>query len=342
MRIKLQDVAALAGVSEATVSRVVNGKAGVAESTRSKVLAVLAELGYAPPALHPPRAGAIGLIVPELDNPIFPRFVQAIEARLLTSGYVCVLCCATRVGASEDDYVDSLLGRGVAGVIVISGRHADTQGDHSVYDRLRDSDIPLVVVNGAIEGSGIAAVSTDDRDATVTAYEHLLELGHERIGFVTGPSMYVPVQRKLDGFRSAAAAAGVSTDETEQRIAESTFTLEGGAAGTRRLLDVGVTAIIAASDMMALGAIRAVREHGLEVPDDVSVVGYDDTDLMRFTDPPLTTIRQPVEHLADHIATEILGQIGGRPPDAHETLFRGELIARSTTARCCTVVGSGR
>ena len=217
-----------------------------------------------------------------------------------------------------------------------------TQGDHSVYARLQEREMPLVIVNGAIEGSGIAAVSTDDRDATVTAYEYLRDLGHERIGFVTGPSIYVPVQRKLDGFRSAAAAAGVGADETEHRIAESTFTLEGGAAGTRRLLDRDVTGIIAASDMMALGAIRAVRERGLEVPGDVSVVGYDDTDLMRFTDPPLTTIRQPVEQIADHIATEILAQIGGRAPDVHETLFAGELIARSSAARCSTVVVRGR
>jgi len=342
VRIKLQDVAGLAGVSEATVSRVINGKSGVAAGTRSKVLAVLAELGYAPPALHPPRAGSIGLIVPQLDNPIFPRFVQAIEARLLSSGYVCVLCCATSVGASEDDYVDSLLGRGVAGVIVISGRHADAQGDHSVYSHLDARGIPLVIVNGAIEGSGIAAVSSDDRAATVAAYEHLSALGHERIGFVTGPSIYVPVQRKLEGFREAAARAGVDAADVDERIAESMFTLEGGAAGTGRLLAIGVTGIVAASDMMALGAIRAVRDSGARVPEDVSVIGYDDTDLMRFTDPPLTTVRQPVDQIAEHVATELLAQIGGRAAEPTEALFLGELIARSSTARCSTVVTVGR
>lgn len=342
VRIKLQDVAALAGVSEATVSRVINGKSGVAERTRTKVLAVLAELGYSPAALQPARAGSIGLIVPELNNPIFPKFVQAIEARLLSSGYVCVLCCATRVGATEDDYVDSLLGRGVAGVIVVSGRHADTQGDHSVYARLQQQGTPLVIVNGAIERSGIAAVSTDDRAAAVSAYEHLQALGHERIGFVTGPSIYVPVQRKLAGFRAAAERAGVRPVEVEERIAESMFTLEGGAAGTRRLLDAGVTGIVAASDMMALGAIGAARDRGLAVPDDVSVIGYDDTDLMRFTDPPLTTIRQPVGPIAEHVATEMLAQIGGAAPETAEALFPGELIARSSTARCGTVVGVGR
>ena len=342
VRIKLQDVAGLAGVSEATVSRVINAKPGVAEHTRTKVLSVLAELGYAPPALHPPRAGSIGLIVPELDNPIFPKFVQAIEARLLSRGYVCVLCCATRVGATEHDYVDNLLGHGVAGVIVISGRHAEAEGDHGLYERLHRRRLPLVVVNGTIEGSGIASVSSDDRGATVAAYEHLAALGHERIGFVTGPSIYVPVQRKLAGFRDAAVRAGVDPGDIDERIAESMFTLEGGAAGTRRLLAVGVTGIVAASDMMALGAISAARDSGARVPDDVSVIGYDDTDLMRFTDPPLTTVRQPVERIAEHIATELLAQIGGRTAEPTEALFPGELIARSSTARCGTVMPVGR
>lgn len=113
VRIRLKDVAALAGVSEATVSRVMNGKDGVSARTKADVVRVLAELGYEPAALRTsPRVGSIGLIVPELDNPVFPALAQAVEARLLGSGYVSILCCASRVGASEDDYVDTLLGRG--------------------------------------------------------------------------------------------------------------------------------------------------------------------------------------------------------------------------------------
>jgi LacI family transcriptional regulator, repressor for deo operon, udp, cdd, tsx, nupC, and nupG len=342
MRIRLQDVASLAGVSESTVSRVMNGKAGVGDRTRTSVLRILAELGYAPAALHPtPRAGLIGLIVPELDNPIFPTFVQAIEARLLAKGYVCVLCCASRAGATEDDYVETLLGRGVAGVIVVSGRHADVRGDHSVYTTLGQRGIPLVLINGALPGSGIPAVSTDDRGAAVMAYEHLRALGHERIGMVTGPSCYTPVIRKIEGFRRAAIGAGTDPGDVDELIAESMFTLEGGHAGAERLIANGVTGIVAASDMMALGAIRAAREHDLTVPGDVSIVGYDDTDLMRFTDPPLTTIRQPVSRIAEHASSVLLAQIEGQPADRHETLFPGELIARSTTARCSTFARLG-
>ena len=317
MRIRLQDVSVLAGVSEATVSRVMNGKDGVRDSTRDRVVRVLAELGYAPESLHAsPHAGVIGLIVPELDNPIFPKFVQTVESRLLSSGYLCVLCCATRVGATEDDYLESLIERRVAGVIVVSGRHADTRADHSIYDEITRRGIGLVTINGAMapDGSGslpVPSVSTDDYAATVTAYRHLRESGHERIGLLIGPTCYTPVQRKLAGFRDAAAAAGFDGD-LDDRVIETIFTLDGGFTGAQLLLDNGMTAIVAASDMMALGAVRAVRQRGWDVPVDVSVVGFDDTELMRFTDPPLTTVHQPVTRLVDYAVDVLLAQIQGQ------------------------------
>ncbi len=342
MRIRLQDVAALAGVSEATVSRVMNDKEGVRDSTRDRVLRVLGELGYAPEALHPrPNAGVVGLIVPELDNPVFPKFVQTIEERLLSSGYLCVLCCATRVGATEDDYLDSLIERRVAGVIVVSGRHADVRADHTIYDEITSRGIALVTINGAMapddDGmSRIPSVSTDDHAATVAAYRHLREQGHERIGLLIGPTCYTPVLRKLAGFREAARADGHRDGpegDLDDRIIETIFTLDGGFAGAQRLLDNGITGIVAASDMMALGAIRAVRQRGLSVPADVSVVGFDDTELMRFTDPPLTTLHQPVTRIVDHAVDLLFAQIQRQPFDREERLLPAELIVRGTTAR---------
>ncbi len=155
---------------------------------------------------------------------------------------------------------------------------------------------------------------------------------------LAGPVCYVPVVRKLAGFRSAATAAGVAPIEVERRIAESMFTVEGGAAGIQDLLARGVTGVVAASDMMALGAIRTVRERGLDVPRDISIVGYDDTDLMRFTDPPLTTIRQPVEQIAGHAVSLLTAQITGQRFERRDYLIEGELIARSSTAHCVAAV----
>jgi LacI family transcriptional regulator, repressor for deo operon, udp, cdd, tsx, nupC, and nupG len=332
MRIRLRDVSALAGVSEATVSRVMNGKAGVSPRTQERVVRVLAELGYTPKALHPsPHAGVVGLVVPELDNPIFPKFVQTFEARLLASGYLSVLCCATRAGASEDDYLESLVERRVAGVVVVSGRHADVRADHTIYDEIVGRGIALVTVNGSMAGSGIPSVSTDDQAATSTAYRHLHALGHDRIGLLIGPTCYTPVLRKVAGFEEAAGAAGVPVDP--DLVVETIFTLDGGHAGGLRLLDAGATAIVAASDLMALGAIRAARERGLHVPDDVSIVGYDDTELMRFTDPPLTTVHQPVTRVVEYAVETLLAQIRDEPFERDERRIAGELIVRGTTTR---------
>ena len=137
----------------------------------------------------------MGVIVPELDNPIFPKFVQTLEERLLASGYICVLGCATRVGAGESDYLDLKADRRVSGVVVVSGRHADVRADHSIYERIVDLGIALVTVTGAAPGPDIPSVSADDRAATTTAYRHLRSLGHERIGLLIGPRCYTPVLR---------------------------------------------------------------------------------------------------------------------------------------------------
>lgn len=333
MRIKLQDVAARAGVSEATVSRVMNGRPGVAASTRRGVLAVLAEMGYEPPGLRDgARVGLVGLIVPELDNPIFPAFAQAIEARLLSQGYVSVLCCAGRTGASEDDYVPTLLEHDVAGIIVVSGRHADVEGDHEIYRRLLQRRTPLVFVNGAVDGLDVPSVSTDEEAAATVAVEHLAHLGHRRIGFLTGSPNYVPVIRRLAGFHRTIVRLGLDRDD--DLVASSIFTVAGGRVGAQRLIEAGATAIVAASDVMALGVIGAARDAGLAVPDDVSVVGYDDTEFMAYTDPPLTTVRQPVEHISEHAVQVLLAQVSGQAFGTSEYRVRPDLVVRSTTARC--------
>jgi LacI family transcriptional regulator, repressor for deo operon, udp, cdd, tsx, nupC, and nupG len=341
MRIRLQDVAARAGVSEATVSRVINGKPGVSPAKRDLVLGVLAELGYEPPGLRDTaRVGLVGLIVPELNNPIFPAYAQSIEARLLTRGYVSVLCCAGRTGATEDDYIPNLIEHGVAGIIVVSGRHADTEGDHELYRQLVRRGTPLVFVNGAVEGLDVPSVSCDEERAAAIAVEHLAQLGHRRVGFLTGPTVYVPVIRRLAGFRNAIAEFGL--DPGDELVASSIFTVAGGRVGAQRLLDAGATAIVAASDLMALGAVRAVREAKRRVPDDVSVVGYDDTELMAFTDPPLTTVRQPVDTISEHCVELLLAQIAGQPFRTSEYRVRPELVVRGTTARAPQLATRGR
>ncbi|MEO7397119.1 MAG: LacI family DNA-binding transcriptional regulator [Ilumatobacteraceae bacterium] len=330
MRIRLQDVAERSGVSASTVSRVMNARPEVNDRTRLHVLRTLAEMGYDPPGLGPDVAvGLVGLLVPELDNPIFPAFAQAIEARLASSGYVAVLCCATREAVHESDYVEMLVNRGVAGIIIVSGMHADTEADLGLYIDLMARNVPLVFVNGYSKDLPAPFVSCDDRHAGALAVRHLAGLGHSRIGFISGSSRYVPVVRKLEGYHKAVRAHGLVESAL---VSESIFSVEGGHVASRGLIAKGATAIVAASDVMALGAIRAAHDVDLRVPGDVSVVGFDDTSFMAFTDPPLTTIRQPVRAMSELATQLLLDQIAGAPRENHEYLFRGELVVRGSTA----------
>lgn len=331
MRIKLSDVAARAGVSEATVSRVMNARDGVAVETRQHVLAVLGDMGYEPPGLREAsQVGLVGLVLPELDNPIFPAYAQAMESRLLTRGFVTILCCAGRSRASEDDYVPTLVEHGVAGLVIVSGRHADLDGDHEIYRRLHRRRFPMVFVNGEVPGLDVPSVSSDEVHAATVAVEHLAHLGHRRIGLLVGPTHYLPVVRRLDGFRAAVAA--LDLDDDPELVVTTMFTVEGGRYGARQLLDAGATGIIAANDVMALGAVRAVRDAGMEVPDDVSVIGYDDTELMAFIDPPLTTVHQPVEAISNHAVEVLLAQIDRRPHAMATIVVQPDLVVRASTA----------
>lgn len=330
----LAEIAANAGVSEATVSRVLNDKPGVSEASRQAVLTSLDVLGYERPSrLRRRSAGLVGLVVPELGNPIFPAFAQVIETVLAQKGYTPVLCTQTPGGISEDEYVESLLDHGVAGIIFVSGRHADTAADHQRYQKLIDRKLPLVFVNGYAPDLAAPFISDDDVEAMNLAVTHLVQLGHRRIGLAVGQERFVPVQRKRTGFVEVLdRLLGIPEDEALGWIAQSLFTLEGGAAAASQLLAQGATAIVCGSDLMALGAIQAVRRAGLSVPGDVSVVGYDDSPLVAFVDPPLTTIRQSVQAMGVAAVDAVVEAINGTPVPPHEYVFRSELVLRGSTA----------
>ena len=334
MRARLADIAEQADVSEATVSRVLNGKPGVAESTRQAVLTALDLLGYDRPSrLRRKSAGLVGLVMPELTNPIFPAFAQIIETALARHGYTPVLCTQTPGGVHEDDYVQMLLDRGVAGIIYVSGLHADSSTDPQRYVKLRDRGLPIVLVNGFLEGIDAPFISNDDVASMELALTHLVHLGHTRIGLAVGPDRFVPVIRKIAGFRNSMATL-LGREDVEDLIERTMFTVEGGAAAANRLLDKGATAIVCGSDLMALGAIRAARQRGLDVPRDLSVVGYDDSTLIAFTDPPLTTVRQSVQAMGEAAVRALLDEIAGEPAPRAEYVFRPELVVRGSTGAC--------
>jgi len=331
VRARLADIAAHAEVSEATVSRVLNGKPGVADATREAVLTSLDVLGYDRPSrLRRRSAGLVGLVMPELTNPIFPAFAQIIESSLAHHQFTPVLCTQTPGGVHEDDYVQMLLDRGVAGIIYVSGLHADTTADPERYRRLRDRGLPIVLVNGFHEGIDAPFISNDDVASMELALTHLVQLGHKQIGLAIGPDRFVPVIRKVQGFRASMKAL-LGRDDVDELVERTMFSVEGGDTAAARLIERGCTAVVCGSDLMALGAIRAARRAGLQVPDDVSVVGYDDSPLIAFTDPPLTTLRQPVLAMANAASQSLMDAINGQPSPHSEFLFAPELVVRSST-----------
>jgi DNA-binding LacI/PurR family transcriptional regulator len=323
---RLSAIAARAGVSEATVSRVLNGRPGVSPATREVVVAAMDALGFERQLrLRERGVGLVGVITPELTNPIFPALAQVIEQVLTSRGYTPLLCTRTPGGSTEDQLVELLVDRGVAGIIFVSGQHADTAADTDRYVKLAGQGVPFVMINGYTAKVSAPFVSTDDRAAMRLAVAHLAALGHERIGLAVGPERFVPVLRKVEGFREVAP---------DGLIQHTLFTVEGGQAAAVTLLDKGCTAIVCGNDLMALGAVRAARDRGLSVPADVSVVGFDDSLLIAFTDPPLTTLRQPVEAMGQAAVNALFEELAGTPAPHVEYVFQPELVVRgSTTAR---------
>jgi DNA-binding LacI/PurR family transcriptional regulator len=327
---RLAEVAQKVGVSEATVSRVLNGKPGVSDATREAVLTALDVLGYERPTqLRGERARLIGLVLPELQNPIFPALAEVIGGALAQRGFTPVLCTRTAGGLSEADYVNMLLDQHVSGVVFAGGQYGEADAPHDHYERLRQRGLPVVLFNGAVEHLGYPRVSTDDAVAVEQAYGHLASLGHERIGMIVGPHDHIPSQRKLAAFVAMVKQSG--RELAPEQVEHVLFALEGGHAATTRMLRHGITGIICGSDPLALGAIRAARRAGLSVPDDISVVGFDDSAFMNCTEPPLTTVRQPIEALGRAAVTLLVNQIEGASVTTEELLFEPELVVRGST-----------
>jgi len=214
---RLAEVARKVGVSEATVSRVLNGKPGVSESTREAVLTALDVLGYERPTkLRGERARLVGLVLPELQNPIFPAFAEVVGGALAQQGFTPVLCTQTAGGVSEADYVELLLGQQVSGIVFAGGHYAQRDATHDHYERLTGRNLPVVLINASIEELPFPRVSCDDEVAIEQAIGHLASLGHTTIGLVLGPVDHVP---SVDRDDRLDAPAGVVRDAQHVALA---------------------------------------------------------------------------------------------------------------------------
>ena len=320
-RPRMSDLAASAGVSVSTVSRVLNGKPGIRENTRQAVLQAMTELGYDREKFQQ-RTGVVGVIVPELSNPSFPAFAETL-GQLFQPLHRTVIVAAGPLGADEPSCIATLLDLGVDGVVSISGAVADAEADLTPYLRLAEAGIPTIFINGHTTELTAAFVNCSNAESIASSVAHLRSLGHERIGLAVGPARFLPTRRKSSAFLEL----GFGKNSIERTI----FTPEGGQVAAAKLLDAGHSAIICGSDLMALGVIREARSRGLRVPEDLSVIGFDDSPLMAFTNPALTTVRQPVQAMCEAAVSGLVRAMDGNTPDGTELVFRPDLIIRQST-----------
>lgn len=323
---KLSEVAVVAGVSEATVSRVLNRKYGVAQKTREQVEAALRAVGYE----RTTKGEVVLILVPSLKDAIFAAMCNAIETELSPQGLRAVICPVYPGSVVERDYVEVLVDMGIAAAIFLSSSNTMRNADPVARELLESRGVPYISVNGAFPEERSPVVSTDDWQAAELSVAHLYELGHRRIGLTAGPVGNIPADRRVEGFLAAMDARGIP--DAEDRVVRHHYSLEGGRHAAEELLETGVSAIIGSSDDMALGAYRAIARRGLRVPEDISVIGYNDSYMLDFCDPPLTTVRQPVERIAEACSRTIVTMIQNRPVRTDEVLMEPEMHIRSSTA----------
>jgi len=329
----LEDIAELAGVSRSTVSRVVNEHPNVRPNVRKRVLEVIQNTGYHPNVaartLVSQRSWTLGLILPLsvsffFTDPYYPHLIKGIAQACNQYDYTLALFLVSSKDDEEKMFPRVSRRSMLDGVIVQSGHH----GDQGIIGRLVDADMPLVVVGRPYRSDNISYLDIDNVNSAYNAVLHLIRLGYQRIGTITGPlTSTVGIDRR-DGYRKALFERGRAIEES--LIIEGDFTEAGGYYAMQQLMRAKPNAVFAASDIMAIGAMRAVRDAGLRIPDDIAFVGFDDLPIATMFDIQLTTIRQPVVSFGAKAVEILIDQIenGSNPP--RHIIMDTELVIRDS------------
>ena len=322
----IRDVAERAGVSAATVSRVLNGNAAVGAPSREKVQAVIDELGYRPNRvasnLRRRQAQMIGVVVSDIENPHFTAVVRAVEDAAYRRGYRVLLCNTDERPDKQKDYLGVLTAERVAGAII-----APSEADTPEISELLDHGTCVVAFDRAVGDRRADAVLVANAAGARMGTEHLISCGHKRIGYVSGPLEVETGADRLKGYEAAMSDAGL-----DPLWMQGDFQFAGGARATRALLANGGTALLIANNLMAVGALHVMRECGLRVARDVDVVSIDDPPWAELTDPPLTTLAQPVRAMADTAVDLLMGRLDGSRKRPRRRVFDFEWRHRGS---CC-------
>ncbi|MBV9546834.1 MAG: LacI family DNA-binding transcriptional regulator [Chloroflexi bacterium] len=332
----IEEIAELADVSRSTVSRVLNNHRSVRPDVRARVQQIIQEQRYAPRAaarsLASRRSNALGLLIPRsamaiFSDPFFPYVIQGITETSTERGYFVMLSMVMHE-RERDFYERVLRGHHVDGLIMLS-----SDIDDPILPQLIRDETPLVLIGRHPYLSEVSTVDVDNREGAAQAVRHLIELGHRNIATITGPHNMAVAMDRRDGYKQALAEAGIPI--RPELIVESDFTQAGGYEATGALLKPlprTTTAVFVASDPMAVGALRAIQEHGLRIPEQLAIASFDDLPLATLVNPPLTTVHQPVQQLGSAAVDLLLNRLDASseaPPD--HVLLETHLVVRQST-----------
>lgn len=326
----IKEVAKKAGVSSASVSHVINNTRFVAKETRERVLAAMVALNYhhndLAQSLRSGKTHMIGLIIPDSANPFFAEIGKDIEVTAFQLGYSVILCNTEQDAGREEFYVDVLSKKQVDGIIFTA-----TGDQTSALQFLLDKQIPVVLINRDLENVDVDAVLIDDLQGGYLATQHLIDLGHRRIACIAGPSTITPSGDRLTGYQKALASAGIPYDGS--LVVRGDYHPGSGYQITSDWLRRSdrPSAIFCANDLMAVGALGAAAQAGIRVPENLSVVGYDDIELASYSTPPLTTIAQPKSKIGSLAARFLTERIADKACPTRRVSLPVELIIRSST-----------
>jgi LacI family transcriptional regulator len=312
------------------VSRVLNGSGTVSSLRAERVRASAAALGYQPfgpaQALRQQRTRVWAAVIADIENPFFTAMVRGIEDVARDAGYRLMLCNSDGDTTREAAYIDIAIAERMAGVVIAV---ASTSG--STLEPLLDRDVPVVAVDRRTEREGVDSVVVDNRLGAEQATTHLLDAGWKRVACITGPARVSTADERLEGYRSALVAAGKRVDRSLVKRAD--FKEEGGHRAARALLTSRKPpdALFVANNLMTLGALRAAREVGRVVPDDIGVVGFDDAPWTSLTSPPLTVVAQPTYQMGRRAAELLLSASAGGP--ARHVVLEPQLVVRGSSLR---------
>nr|MBC7243888.1 LacI family DNA-binding transcriptional regulator [Chloroflexota bacterium] len=332
MGVSIKEVAKAAGVSHSTVSRALRDSPLVNDETKRRIRRLAEEMGYVPSGvargLVTQSTRTIGLVVTTIADPFVAEIVRGVEELALDHGYSVFLCNSNAQPQREVAVVRLLHENRVDGVIVTSSRVGDLY-----LPLLEEMKVPVVLINNQRAGRYVWSVATDNVHGGCLATEYLIELGHRRIGYIGGSPEVSSNRDRLHGYRQALKSHRIRYDP--RLVTSGNGRMEGGQTGVQSLLSLPQppTAIFCYNDMTAIGALRALKEARVHVPQDMSVIGFDDIALAAYVDPSLTTVAQP-KHEMGQLAMRMLLELLSGKKDVHNIVLQGELIVRASCTRC--------